>query len=202
MVVIEPTFEIDKKGRVICQSHSKYPHFIQPHLTYLEELQMEKELTCKTCSHYVNDDCYFPKSEIDKIEVDRITRSRFQCNLCGNKIDRMLTIMQKIYFEVKFKMQMPLICCNCYVSLNEKKYLEYNKKRIYESLSFYIPSIFLIMNPFPFNLVATFVYILFIIVLKIIIKQKFHYSLFLMDLLKGKKYYETHFKDGEGFGLT
>jgi hypothetical protein len=201
MVVVEPSFEIDEKGRVICQSHSEFPLLIKPDKTYLEELQMETQLTCKSCSHYVNDDCYFPKSEIDKIETDRLSRSRFQCNLCGNKIDRMLTIMQKIYFEVKFNMNMPLICCNCYLSLSEKKYLDYNKRRIYESLSFYIPSIFLIINPYPFNLVAAFIYILFIIVLKIIIKQKFHYSLFLLDLLKGKKYYQKYFKDKDGFEL-
>ena len=56
MVVIEPTFEIDEKGRVICQSHSKYPYFIQPNKTDFEDEQMEKELTCLTCSHYKNDE--------------------------------------------------------------------------------------------------------------------------------------------------
>ena len=195
MVVIEPSFEIDEKGRVICQSHSKYPHLIKPGKTYLEELQMEKDLTCKSCSHYINDDCYFPKSEIDRIELDRLNRSRFQCNLCGNKIDRMLTIMQKIYFEVKYNMNMPLICCNCYQSLEEKKFTDYFKRRIWESLSFYIPCLFLIINPYPFNIIAVFIYILFIIFLKIIIKLKFHYSLFIMDLLKGKKFYDKYFRD-------
>jgi len=201
MVVIEPSFEIDEKGRVICQSHSQYPRFLQPNLTKLEEIQMEKQLTCKACTHYTNDDCYFPKSEIDKIESDRLSRSRFQCNLCGNKIDLMLTIIQKIYFEVKFNTEMPLICCNCYLSLEEKKFIEYNRRRIFESLSFYTPSIFLIINPFPYNLVAVFIYLLFVIVLKIIIKQKFHYSLFLLDLLKGKKFYEKNFRDKDKFDL-
>jgi len=195
MVVIEPTFEIDEKGRVICQSHPKYPQFIKPGKTKLEDLQMEKRLTCKSCSHYINDDCYFPKSEIDKIELDRLNRSRFQCNLCGNKIDRMLTIVQKIYFEVKFNMNMPLICCTCYKSLEEKRFIEYYRRRIWESLSFYLPSLFLIINPFPFNVIAAFSYILFIIILKIIIKLKFHYSLFIMDLLKGKKFYDKYFRD-------
>ena len=195
MVVIEPSFEIDEKGRVICQSHSKFPHLIKPDKTYFEELQMEKELTCKLCSHYINDDCYFPKSEIDKIELDRLNRSRFQCNLCGNKIDRMLTIVQKIYFEVKFNMNMPLICCNCYQSLEEKKFTEYFKRRIWESLSFYLPCILLIINPYPFSLIFVFIYLLFIIFLKIVIKLKFHYSLFLMDLIKGKKFYNKYFRD-------
>ena len=130
-----------------------------------------------------------------KIELDRLNRSRFQCNLCGNKIDRMLTIIQKIYLEVKFNMNMPLICCNCYLSLEENKFIENNRRRILESLSFYTPSIFLIINPYPFNLISTFIYILFVIVLKVIIKQKFHYSLFLLDLIKGKKFYEKYFRD-------
>ena len=195
MVNIEPSFEIDEKGRVICQSHSKYPYFIQPNKTFLEERRMEKELTCLTCSHYENDDCYFPKSEIDKIELDRLNRSRFQCNLCGNKIDLMLTLIQKIYYEVKFNMKMPLICCSCYEMLQQKKFDEYYIKRIWESLSLYLPSIILIINRYPFNIIAVFLYIMFIIFLKLIIKLKFHYTLFLMDLIKGKKFYDKNFKD-------
>jgi hypothetical protein len=202
MVIIEPSFEIDKKGRVICQSHSKYPLFLSPNMTYFEELQMEKKLTCKTCSNYINDDCYFPKSEIDKIELDRLNRSRFQCNLCGNKIDRMLTIMQKIYFEVKFNMNMPLICCTCYKNLSKEKYMEYNRKRTYEALSFYIPAFLLFINPFPFNIYAALTYIIFIVILKIIIKHKFHYSLFTWDLLKGKKYYKKYFENKDSSELS
>ena len=195
MINIEPSFEIDEKGRVICQSHSKYPYFIQPNKTSFEERKMEKELTCLTCSHYKYDDCYFPRSEIDKIELDRLTRSLFQCNLCGNKIDLMLTLMQKIYYEVKFNMKMPLVCCNCYESLKKNNFKEYYTKRIWESISFYLPSIFLLFNPFPFNAIAVLGYGVCILISKIIIKQKAHYSLFLMDLIKGKKYYNKNFKD-------
>ena len=195
MVNIEPSFEIDEKGRVICQSHSKFPYFIQSGKTFFEERQMEKNLTCLTCSHYENDDCYFPKSEIDKIELDRLTRSRFQCKTCGNKIDLMLTIIQKIYYEVKFNMKMPLICCSCYESLQKKKFEEYYLKRIWESLSLYLPSFFLLINQFPFNLFAVIAYIIFVLIIKVIIKQKAHYSLFIMDLIKGKKFYNKNFKD-------
>ncbi|MFX0075001.1 MAG: hypothetical protein ACFE96_06130 [Candidatus Hermodarchaeota archaeon] len=202
MIVVEPSFEIDEKGRVICQSHSNYPQFIKPDKTYLEEMQSENQLTCKSCLHYINDDCYFPKSEIDKIENDRLSRSRFQCNLCGNKIDRMLTIIQKIYLEVKFNMNMPLICCNCYQNLREKNFSVYLRRRIWESLSFYVPSLFLLINPYPFNIFAAFTYTLFVIVLKIIIKQKFHYSLFIVDLINGRKFYNKHFRDNEQFELS
>lgn len=202
MVVVDPSFEIDEKGRVICQSHSNYPNLIKPNKTYLEELQLENLLTCKSCSHYVNDDCYFPKSEIDKIEIDRLSRSRFQCNLCGNKIDRMLTIMQKIYFEVRFNMKMPLLCCSCYQNIKKGKFNEYLRRRIRESLLFYTPSVFLLINPYPFNLIVALVYALSAFLLKIIIKQKFHYSLFLVDLLNGRKFYNKYFKDKKSIDLS
>lgn len=195
MVVIEPSFEVNNKGQVICQSHSRYPYFIQPYRTPFEERQMEKKLTCITCSHYENDDCFFPRAEIDKIEFDRINRSRFECNLCGNKIDLMLTLIQKIYYEVKFNMKMPLICCTCYEKLQKKKFEEYFLKRIWESFSFYLPSIIFLFNPFPFNVFAALGYVVFVIIAKIVIKQKFHYSLFLMDLIKGKKFYDKNFRD-------
>ena len=195
MTFIEPSFEIDEKGRVICQFHSNYPQLIKPEKTTFEEMQLEKQLTCITCSHYKNDDCYFPKADIDKIEFDRINRTRFECKLCGNKIDRMLTIMQKIYLEEKFQMKMPLICCSCYESLKEKKFDEYFNKRIWEALLFYTPVLFSFGNPYPINLVFVITSFFAVIILKFIIKQYFHYSLFLIDLLKGMKFYDKNFRD-------
>ena len=195
MTFIEPSFEIDDKGRVICQSHSNYPQLIKPEKTTFEEMQMEAQLTCKTCLHYKNDDCYFPKADIDKIEFDRINRTLFECNLCGNKIDRMLTIIQKIYFEKKFHMKMPLICCICYENLKKKKFDAYFNKRFWEALIFYAPVLFSFSNPYPTNLFLAIGSFFIIVVLKFIIKQHFHYSLFLIDLLKGKKFYDKYFRD-------
>ncbi len=195
MTFIEPSFEIDEKGRVICQSHSNYPQLIKPEKTTFEEMQMETQLTCKTCLHYKNDDCYFPKADIDKIEFDRINRTLFECNLCGNKIDRMLTIIQKIYLEEKFQMKMPLICCSCYESLKKKKFDEYFTKRFWEALLFYTPVLLSFGSPYPTNLIFAIGSFFIVIILKFIIKQRFHYSLFLIDLLKGKKFYDKHFRD-------
>ena len=90
---------------------------------------------------------------------------------------------------------MPLACCSCYESLKKKNFEQYFIKRVWEALSFYLPSIFLLFNPFPFNAIAVLGYVIFIVVFKIIIKQKAHYNLFLMDLIKGKKYYDKNFKD-------
>ncbi|GAG99678.1 unnamed protein product, partial [marine sediment metagenome] len=55
--------------------------------------------------------------------------------------------------------------------------------------------------PFPFNVIAAFIYILFTIGVKIIIKLKFHYNLFLIDLLKGKKYYNKYFRGKDKLDL-
>ena len=202
MVVIEPTFEIDPKGRVLCQSHSKYLSFLQTQLTDLEERQMEKQLTCISCAHYINDECYFPRSEIDKIEYDRLYRSYFQCNLCGNKIDLMLTVMQKIYLEVKFNTEMPLICCNCYSSLEEKKFIRNNNNRIIGSILFYLPIISLMVTFFRLTIVTVLISILIGIVLKIIVKQKDHQSLFLFDLLEGRKFYKKYFRNKNKMSST
>ena len=93
MHFIEPTFEIDGKNRVICQRHSSYPFFVMPGKTRYQNVYMEKILTCLTCSHYLDNECFFHKSEIDEIERNRLKKKRnFSCKLCGNKIDRMLTI--------------------------------------------------------------------------------------------------------------
>lgn len=195
MVVIEPSFEIDEKNRVICQSHSRYLQFLKPKMNSYEELIMEKQLTCKLCDHYINDDCYFPRAEIDKIEFDRLNRARFQCNLCGNKIDLMLTIMQKIYFEVKFNTVIPLICCSCYQSLEEKKYITNNLLRILLSILFYLPIIVIASMFVRLTLISILIAVLVGILLKIIIKQKTHYSFFIYDLIRGIRFYKKLFRD-------
>ncbi|MEJ2248346.1 MAG: hypothetical protein P8Y97_01650 [Candidatus Lokiarchaeota archaeon] len=128
MSFVEPSFEIDEKGRVICQYHTQYAFFKKPNKNRYEEKKMEKLLTCKTCVHFFENDCYFPRNEIDTIEYDRF-RKRFKCSLCGNKIDRMLTVIQKLYVESRYGIKMPLICCFCYESLEKENFLEQTKLR-------------------------------------------------------------------------
>jgi hypothetical protein len=195
MVVIEPSFEVDTKGRVLCQSHSKYPSFLQPQFSARDERLLEKQFTCKICDHYINDECYFPRSEIDKIEFDILHKSRFQCNLCGNKIDLMLTVMQKIYLEVRFNTNMPLICCECYSSLEKKNYIRSNNNRIFGSILFYLPIISFMISLFRPTIVVVVISILIVIVLKVIIKQFGHQSLFLFDLLEGRRFYKKYFRN-------
>ena len=113
---IEPKFIIDDKGRVLCKKHSKYDNFIEPK-DYFQNLYLEVELTCKTCLHYENNDCFFSKSKIDEIEINRIKKKKESlCRLCGKRIDRMFSIIHKLYNKEIYDIEMPLICCLLYTS--------------------------------------------------------------------------------------
>ncbi len=200
MSIIQPTFEIDEKGRVICQYHTNYPFFVMPAKTREQEMQMEKELTCKTCIHYSNDECFFPKTEIDKIEADRIGMIGFKCNLCGSQIDRMLTIIQKLYVHEKFRIEIPLICCTCYESLKRKNFIEFYEKRLYLAyflnisiiLGFFL-SILMIRSPSSF--ISGIIYVASVISLKSFLKKTFRINLSIRDIRKGKKYFDDFYKN-------
>ena len=45
MSIINPTFEIDEKGRVICQNHTLYPFFVIP--GKIREQEIQKYLNCQ-----------------------------------------------------------------------------------------------------------------------------------------------------------
>ena len=198
MRYVLPSFEIDNKGRVLCKKHSEYSFFKLQHKSYYQERRMENLLTCKTCIHYEQNDCYFPREEINKIEFDREKRNRFKCVLCGNRIDRMLTIIQKLYYEEKFNVKIPLICCICYETLKNGTFLEFFSKRFFISIMFDLFSIFFLFSePFPFNVVNFALYITFTILLKVLLKKVLHLNIFLHDLIKGKKYYNKYFNQNE-----
>jgi hypothetical protein len=130
MSYIDPSFEIDDNGRVFCKSHSNYYYFKENCMGGNRDRFLDRELTCKTCEHYYNDDCYFSKAVIDEIEHNRIKKKKkFTCKLCGNKIDRMLTIIYSLYFKEKYNVEIPLICCACHAALKEDKFVENSKYR-------------------------------------------------------------------------
>ncbi|MFX1340849.1 MAG: hypothetical protein ACFFDK_19720 [Promethearchaeota archaeon] len=128
MVLIEPEFEIDKRNRVICKFHSDYIQFIDPNKDYFEDIYLDKNLTCLTCTHYVYNECYFNKSRIDHIENTRQKKRDFKCQLCRNRIERMFTIIYKLYNEEVYGIKIPLICCSCYDKLRDNQYLPELKK--------------------------------------------------------------------------
>ncbi len=191
---IEPQFEIDEKGRVICQRHTNYAWFIMPNKTTHQEKEMETLLTCKTCSHYKDDDCYFPTETIDKIEVDRVKAKKYSCKLCGNRIDRMLTVIYKLYFEGKYKIHMPLICCGCYASLENNNFIHSAKKRAYTYLyfflsAFYLPIFYILVFLNPALLLLNILLIALTVVLN------YRYLKKLAHTIKGMKYYKKYLRN-------
>ncbi|MFW9938421.1 MAG: hypothetical protein ACFFD5_12290 [Candidatus Thorarchaeota archaeon] len=191
MSFIEPSFEIDEKGRVICQSHSYFPFFKIPNKTFFQEKQMERLLTCKSCVHYNENDCYFPKSEIDKIELDRLDRKIMICKLCGNRIDRMLSVIHKLYYKERFNIEIPLICCGCYESLKKNEFLEESKRKstLLTAYIFYL----LIILSFSFYLrgFALVIMIFSVILWSILLINNLKR---LNQIRKGRKYYEKYFQ--------
>ena len=193
MTFVEPTFEIDEKGRVLCLSHSYYPFFKMPNKSYFQERQMENMLTCKACDHYIQNDCFFPRSEIDKIEIDRTEGSTFLCKLCGNRIDRMLTVIHKLYFKERFKIEMPLICCSCYESLKKNQFLKESKRQSLYIIVSLLASLFFFI--FLFWSWTNYFFIIWLFPLFITI---FNNLRKLVKIQKGRKFYQKYFADFNG----
>lgn len=194
MSFIEPSFEIDEKGRVICQSHSYYPFFKMPGKTFFQEKQMEKLLTCKSCVHYQENDCYFPSSEINKIEFDRLDRKGIICKLCGNRIDRMLSVVHKLYFKERFNIEMPLICCSCYESLKKNEFVE-DSKRKSTLITLNMCYLFILLTfSFSFGIFGGFTFIIMMIGIVLWSCIFINYLKRLHQIKKGRQYYEKYFK--------
>lgn len=202
MSFVEPSFEIDKKGRVICQYHSNYSFFVMPDKTLIQERQMEVLLTCKTCKHYFENDCYFPRKEINRIEIDRTKRHMFICKFCGNNIDRMLSVMQKLYLKERFNIEIPLICCSCYESLKSHKLvkdLKVKSNRIKLNLFISILGIIFmyLTRNFFLSMPAIYFSIWFLIILSLVsfLMQYFISLSRLNSMKKGKKFFKAHFSE-------
>ena len=97
MEFVEPEFHVDENGRVFCKSHSKYKELINTK-DYFRKMFIDRELSCLSCIHYINNDCFFPKSEIDKIEFDRTEKKEFICHyeFAYNLMNMMVTFKNKI----------------------------------------------------------------------------------------------------------
>lgn len=196
---VEPSFSIDDEGRVICEEHSEINRIKyvaeNPNQAYL----YESLLTCKKCKHYYDDDCYFPKSEINKIEADRLS-GEIHCQLCGNKIDRPLTIIHSLYYKNKFGVDIPLICCGCYASLSDNTYIKNTKKRMLFFLISLVISMYFLISYFltiiMFNVWGILLFLIPFIFWGYISLRDIRNLYFLW---KGRKYYDKFYakKDGK-----
>ena len=151
MTRLRPTFELDDKGRPICLDHPNYPEFVDPTMDFFQDFSLDARLTCKTCTHHENDDCYFAKARIDEIDDARrrnIIGNPFRCALCGNKIQILFSIMYKLMLEESQmdqdpSVEIPLICCNCLESIHKNEFLRECAKKIVGSLEVILLGLFL-----------------------------------------------------------
>lgn len=202
--IIRPSFYIDDKNRVICESHSQIERILT--LTSLAEVpafeethQLENIITCKTCAHYRNDVCYFSKEDINKIEKDRLSYS-YHCNLCGQSIDRPLTIMHSLYNKTKFNVDIPTVCCTCYSSLEKDSYQDHSRQKMITTI---IKLIFFAIIQFLSVLGIRYIFafagglylgiMLFVTIFLGCSYIVFQDSRNLMFLIRGRKYYKKTF---------
>ncbi|MBD3253696.1 MAG: hypothetical protein GF383_01310 [Candidatus Lokiarchaeota archaeon] len=202
---IDPSFEIDGIGRVICKNHTKYLQFIDPDKDYFQDLYMEKKLTCLECGHYEIDNCYFSKSRIDTIEQQREKRKRYRCRTCGKKIDRMLSIIYKLFCKEFYDIEIPLICCECYEKIEAKEFKRYSKLKLDVFLLNIVACIYLLGLYFYFIVVLNLPLIVYLAILLPVSIALILLTLYIVYLsakriryaLKGLKYYKKYFQDQE-----
>ncbi|UYP43781.1 hypothetical protein NEF87_000066 [Candidatus Lokiarchaeum ossiferum] len=127
--IIQPEWTIDEDGIPYCKHQTDYDKIIQTNLKKRFPIEFEKMLNCKHCDHYKNDNCFFPKSEVDKIENDRL-KLKIRCQLCGMKIDRPFSILMSLYYKEKHHVNMPVICCTCYAGLEHGTFEKNSKRRM------------------------------------------------------------------------
>jgi len=197
--IIQPSFYIDDGQRVICESHSQIDRIrVLSSFSAMPELeeaqQLEKILTCKTCKHYHNDECFFPKEEIDKIESDRLDYT-FHCNLCGGSIDRPLTIMYSLYNKHVFKVDVPTVCCSCFSTLEDDSFLSNTRRRIIPIvLSSVLSSIFFLSLIafffYSFRAIHGWIFLLFFLIMAIWAYFIFPNVRSIIFLLRGREYYK------------
>lgn len=194
-MAVEPYFRIDKFGRVICKLHSNYDKINKLSEKKTPIRNFDLMLTCKTCMEYLNDNCYFPKSAIDRIEYDRIKRKVYQCKLCGSRIDRMWSVIYKLYYKEKYHIEMPLICCGCHDSLKNKNFIKKSEEKSKYIKFYLITSILIIINNLLF---INPIYLIFSIANIILAIFSFgFYGQYYKKLKHGRDYYRKFFLDEE-----
>ena len=140
--IVMPEFTIDDDGIPYCTKQTNYEKIRAMKKTSPREF--EKMLNCKYCNHYKKNDCFFPRSEIDKIEEDRLKQNT-RCQLCGMKIDRPFSIIMSLLYKNKFDVNLPVICCTCYAGLEQGTFESTSKRRMILYFISFITSIYFLV---------------------------------------------------------
>ncbi|MFO8019590.1 MAG: hypothetical protein R6U96_13265 [Promethearchaeia archaeon] len=199
-MTVEPRFEITNKGRVRCIYHTQNNSIHRPKSksNLLPTQLVGEDLTCKTCENYKKDDCYFSREELDEIDPGNLINLHTHvCKLCGERIHNMHSIVYKHYYEEKYSVDIPLICCDCYKTLSNYNHdiiTSLLSKSVKETsnlffLAWIIFSVLFFMAIFSIKSLLAFggLMVLF-----------FSFSLWslnkILKILKGLKYYKKNFQ--------
>jgi len=193
--MVNPKFEIDRNGRVLCKIHTNYEMFKDsPSPIDLIGITLrDRKLTCETCSYYKKDNCYFSKNEIDGIIRNKNWFHRkFKCEICNSRITLLFSILQKLFLKKEKNVDISLICCTCNILLQSGKPRKNALKIIWYLL---IPFIwFLVFLPFLFSYFHDILIVLYItLTLSVIL---IYPIIFILRTIKRSKYIKTHFPEG------
>ncbi|MGV9198132.1 MAG: hypothetical protein ACOC4M_04775 [Promethearchaeia archaeon] len=206
-MTIEPRFEITSEGKVRCIHHTQYSSTHRPKLKNdsLPTQLMGEALTCKTCDHYKKENCYFSRKELDHIDPGNLINLHTHvCKLCGERIHNMHSIVYKHYYEEKYNVDIPLICCDCYETLNSYNHniiTSLLSKSVKETsnlffLAWIVFSVLFFMAIFSIKSIFAFGALMILF---------FSFSLWSLNriskILKGLKFYKNNFKPRESAGI-
>jgi len=156
---VDPVFEIDTHSITVCKSHSnyssisdKYGHDPNPIFQFSPlflKFTPNSYDSCKTCSHYYNNECYFSKEEIDRITKSHgyaftLFFNKNTCDICGLKLRNVFNTLRKLYLEEKTSKNFPLICSNCNYNIKHDKIWKKVATVILVNLSLTLPTIIFI----------------------------------------------------------
>jgi hypothetical protein len=201
--VIEPEFTVDDDGIPYCKKQTDYDKIVAMNLKQRFPLEFEKMLTCFRCDHYKNNTCFFPKKAIEEIEEDRVDL-KIRCELCGTKIHRLYSILMSMFYKEKHGVNIPVICCTCYATLEQGTFEKNSKRRMLLFGISLLTSIYFLftyfLTIFIFNYIGILLFILPFLFWGYISVRDMKT---LYYLWKGRKYYdklmgtETKEKDEE-----
>ena len=215
---MRPEFIINERGSVFCKFHPKYQNFSEnvKDLHNIQEPQLEitkfhetrriwhEVKTCKTCDHFIQNDCFFSRRKITLIRL-RAKLQMYRCKFCGSAIDDVFYILYKKIAGQKYNVKIPLVCCLCYISLRstnmKKEFKSQFKDYFAKSMGFlllaFIPGITFFFpsftDNFPMTVLVIYIFIIFFSVaflnfIKILkLKCSLKKSEFFKDLLEKVK---------------
>ncbi len=132
-------FAINRSGVLLCNNHDKLPKEVNLGMEFDPLSNGERRdpqaykffnpvLSCDTCTHYLEDTCYFTRKELDIFRRKRgilwgYLLNRFKCDLCKCPITNYNNIIQYFYLKSTNEKKNFKVCdlCNWKIARNKIK---------------------------------------------------------------------------------